>query len=1182
MSLKNRVFSKVFLFTCVSLWSMQTMAYIVNGNATINSTTPGLSNNTTQSGIQMTAGGDYTLTVSSDINLSNNSGSDPAGYGMYVIGNSTLNFVGENGNETISILNSAQRGAHFNGDTTLTFKDLNLTVANTLSKNNGICAHGAITLTGNGDNLLKITGSSDAHGLHVYSNEGYNTAHTTITDMNIEISGNANGIGLGGQNLSVTAGRLDISSSTGNNTMVLENNSLTGFVMGATKDVNQTGGAIANITNMNVSINNNGQRGIDLAGVTNAPQSVMTITGNGNNLLQTNNNAYEGINIQNKNNALLIKNMNIEVNNNGHASSSQANLASGISVWGKISIEGNGNNYIQMNDNERAGFAIANDTTAGQTPQADITNMNITANSNGAQGIDISADDGTLGVVFNASSNHNNTLTANSNGLQGLRVSKGSTATIAGMNVSANQNTDAGIDVENATLNLTGTGSNTLQLTQNGKEGLVVDGGTATISNMNILVNSNGTASSSGTLYSGISTNGVLTMTGNGNNTLQSTYNKGAGIYVGSSATPNGSSTLTITDMNISLQGNEQEGIVVQDSKASISSTNKNNSLTLNNGSYNLLVKNEGALNAKDASLTIDGMRISSGANNKFAYVGSESIAYQTSLSINDSSLNLGNNNQVFELSTGHVELNNVNQTGSAPTYLVSNTGISSFNAHKNSSVSGKITDNGQLTTTIADNSNWKMHDTSNTYNLTLNNSSIDMRSTSGGYNKLTVGNAYLANNATLYMNTNLDETQLTDQLVLLNGSHVVGKTNLSINNTAPASSYGTFIKGDGIKVVDAQGSTFTGPDSFDLVGKKIDTGLYIQELYYQNLGTDDESWYIRTATDDNGGGNQGSDGSYSNGDKPKATDLTKTVASMPAVALSVVKTINSELRNRLGELRSNNPNAKEGLWVRGYAKSLEVDEKIKNEMDIYGFEAGFDHLISKSNQARTYLGIMAGYAQVDKLKVDQANGYKGKGDGTVPSIGAYLTWINKNGWYTDTVVRGFLTKLDITNYSAQGLPITYDSKRMAVTGSFEFGRRTALYQKGRNGFIIEPKAQVVYTYMPSKDHKTSLGQKIKYDTTQSLVTRAALMAAYRRTFANGMALEPYVQVGVAYEWLGKTDVNFIGSDFTSDVSGATFEGVLGLNARLTRGWHLYGDLTVEKGSVYDSFGGHLGVRYNF
>ena len=975
------------------------------------------------------------------------------GRGIYLY-ETTANISAANGTNTLNVSGNGYEGL------LLSKSQMNITNMNIIANGNGFTSDNAGQLSGISTNdRLTITGTG-SQSLQANSNQGsgiylgnfttiLGNADFSLSNMNVQILSN----GVHGLHLNNGTAKL---TGNGTNVMMIQENS---------KDGLHIDSGTMTLSDIDVDTSKNDQRGIGM-GNGNNPVKLEISSTSGLNTLSVNENGYEGISVSDNAATLTLKNMNIEVNKNGFKAREAGDSASGFSVWGTVDIQGTGNNYIQVNGNERAGLAIAKRDTDVITPKVTISNMNMSANENAQQGIDVSADDGPGGTSFEISSTNNNSLILNNNGLEGLRVTKGGDA--------------------------------------------------------------------------------------------------------------------TISDMNIGISGNGAQGIAVVDSKVSISSSRRNNQLQLsNNATANILIQNVGDTYAKDATLTLDGMAVYS-SGSTFASVQNSTIAYTAKLAMSNSQLILGSNNQVFDLNKGNVELSNVQQSGTQPVSLVTNTGTSTFKATIYSSVIGKITDNGQLTSTLSDNSSWKMLDSSNMHQLHISDSSVDMRSLTGGYNTLTVGNAYLADNATLYMNTNMDETQLTDQLVLLDGSHIVGKTNLNITNTAPATSYGTFIKGDGIKVVDAQGSTFTGADSFDLVGKKIDTGLYIQELYYQNLDTSDESWYIRTATEDDGGGNKGSDGSHSNGNKPKPTDLTKTVANMPAVALSVVKTINSELRNRLGELRSNNPKAHNGLWARGYMKSLEVDEKIKNEMDIYGFEAGYDHLISKDSQTRTYLGIMAGYAQVDKIKVDQDNGYKGKGEGSVPSVGAYLTWINKNGWYTDTVIRGFLTKLDITNYSAQGLPITYDADRMAVAGSFEFGRRTALYQKGRNGFIVEPKAQVVYTYMPSKDHKTSLGQKIKYDTTQSLVTRAALMAAYRRTFANGMALEPYIQVGIAYEWLGKTDVNFIGSDFTSDVSGATFEGVLGINARLSRGWHLYGDFTLEKGSVYDSYGGHLGVRYNF
>lgn len=1207
----NCKFVSKILFSSVLALSISMPAfatYTINSNTTL-SDNPTYSNNN-GNGIQTSGLGSFNVNVDGTINVNNNTGQ-----GISIYNGSNVNFIGATDGATININNSGQRGLQIFGNSTVNMTNINLNISDSGSGTEfGICSHGVLNMTGNGNNIMQIGGNNTVSGLHIHRAVGtLINPITTITDMNVNISDNNQyGILSNYEAGETKSGTLNISSTTGNNTLQINRNKLDGILVQngqlnfsnmnievLNNGANSTGGDImardggievfgkATITGngntMNVSNNTaygmavkqdttgaesglviqdmnatfNGNGGVGLY-TENVSGTIESTNGTAKNLI-ANNNGLDGFNFQGN---MTINNMNVQANQNGVGN----NVYDGIENTKNLTINGNGQTWLQANGNGGAGI-----TTYSSGNQLNIKDMNIELSGN-TYGLV-----GGNGAVNITSTNGNNVLSITNNTDHGLSVSgDGSSLNIENMDVEIKNNGNIGMNVQGSTLHISSaSGNNKMIFDGNDDRSFYAINTNTTVDKMNIYI-SNTISGDSQAI--GMCAHGIFEMTGNGSNVLYIDTSV-RGLHIANSvAQPH---EATIKDYNISITNNTMYGIWANDSIGTISSTNKNNTIYFAGNGKSIYLQSTGGTNATNTGLNINGMQMVS--NDAIFATVEGSASFASTLNMQDSNLRLTGANQiVYDLNKGVLTLSNVTQTGATPTTLVLNTGTSSFSASNNSSMIGKITDNGQLTGSLNSGSTWKMLDTSNTYNMTLNNSSVDMRSLTGGYNTLTVGNAYLADNATLYMNTNMDETQLTDQLVLLDGSHIVGKTNLNITNTAPATSYGTFIKGDGIKVVDAQGSTFTGADSFDLVGKKIDTGLYIQELYYQNLDTSDESWYIRTATEDDGGGNKGSDGSNSNGNKPKPTDLTKTVANMPAVALSVVKTINSELRNRLGELRSNNPKAHNGLWARGYMKSLEVDEKIKNEMDIYGFEAGYDHLISKDSQTRTYLGIMAGYAQVDKIKVDQDNGYKGKGDGSVPSVGAYLTWINKNGWYTDTVIRGFLTKLDITNYSAQGLPITYDADRMAVAGSFEFGRRTSLYQKGRNGFIVEPKAQVVYTYMPSKDHKTSLGQKIKYDTTQSLVTRAALMAAYRRTFANGMALEPYIQVGIAYEWLGKTDVNFIGSDFTSDVSGATFEGVLGINARLSRGWHLYGDFTLEKGSIYDSYGGHLGVRYNF
>lgn len=1172
-------------------------------------------NNQTQSGLHLYRENSrpkpQTTITDTNVNISSNSQ-----YGILIDaeteGNASgaLNISSSNGNNTLTVNNNKYDGMYVrNGQ--LNFSGMNIEVLNNgtgaPSKDDGIDIDGKLTVIGSSQGNTMNVSNNAMHGVFVSSDTTGADSGMVIQDMNIALNGN------GGYGLYLDGVPGTISSTNGNNTLTINDNKLDGIL---------TRNGQISISNMNIEVLNNGTGSASSGDIMNQDGGIevlgkLTVSGNGHTMNVSNNHAYgisvkadtaggqsglsitdmnlttsgnggvglyiEGIsgtiestngtkNLVASNNGLdglnfqgdmTIKNMNIQTNSNGGSNTTY----DGIENTAKLTIIGNGDTVLQATGNGGAGI-----TSYTSNANLNISDMNIDLSDN-EYGMVVGSSGATI-----SSASGENVLSVTGNKSYGVNVSgTGTSLTLENMDGEFKNNGNIALNASGTTLNISSaSGNNKMIFDNNVDRSFYALNTNTTIDKMNIYISN--TLSTNSTAI-GMCAHGIFEMTGNGSNIL-SIDTSARGLHIAASDT--GSHTATIKDYNLSFTNNDLYGIWVNDSIGTISSTNKNNQMYFAGNGQSIYLQSEGGTNATNTALNVNGMQITSNDAVFAQIVGS--TGYTSTLNMQDSSLRLNGSNQiVYELNKGILTLSNVTQSGATPTALVQNTGTSTFTASNNSSVLGKITDSGQLTTTLNSGTTWKMLDDSNMYALNINNSNVDMRNqTAGEYNTLTVGNSLTGNNGIVYMNTNLDEAQTTDQIILQSGSRATGTTNLNITDTAAASSYGTFIKGDGIKVVDAQGSAVTGSNAFDLVGKRIDTGLYIQELYYQNLGTDDESWYIRTATEDNGGGNQGSDGSYSNGNRPKPTDLTNTVASMPAVALSVVKTINSELRNRLGELRSNNPKAHNGLWARGYYKSLEVDENIKNEMDIYGFEAGYDHLIAKDRMNRTYLGIMAGYAWADKVKVHQTNGYKGKGDTTVPSVGAYLTWINKNGWYTDTVIRGFYTQMDVTNYSAQGLPITYNADNWAVAGSFEFGRRTALYQNGRNGFVVEPKAQVVYTYMPSADHKTSLGQKIKYDATQSLVTRAALMAAYRRTFANGMALEPYVQVGVAYEWLGDTDVNFISSKFKSDVSGATFEGVLGINARLSRGWHMYGDFTVEKGSVYDSWGGHLGVRYNF
>ncbi|MCL2473301.1 MAG: autotransporter outer membrane beta-barrel domain-containing protein [Alphaproteobacteria bacterium] len=316
-------------------------------------------------------------------------------------------------------------------------------------------------------------------------------------------------------------------------------------------------------------------------------------------------------------------------------------------------------------------------------------------------------------------------------------------------------------------------------------------------------------------------------------------------------------------------------------------------------------------------------------------------------------------------------------------------------------------------------------------------------------------------------------------------------------------------------------------------------------------------------------------------------SNIGKTIANMPALHLSVVKTGMNELRKRLGDLRSESGGNGAGLWARAYGKHLNVDEKISARMNLGGMEAGIDAEIP-IEQGRLYVGAMGGYMHAGNIRIDQDNEFDGSGHGNVPSAGLYATWFNDSGWFADATMRHFWVMMDMKNILASGKPITFDARRNFITGSLEAGK--ALYYDApawaqsyanESQFLIEPKAELQYAYAGKKQTVTSATSVIQYNTTQSLLTSFRVQAAYLPE-GKKSKIKPFVELGVYNEWLGKTNIKFAGANMKSDVSGVGGEVSVGLNAQLTDNAYMYGDVSYEKGSVYEGVSGNVGVRVRF
>jgi outer membrane autotransporter protein len=75
---------------------------------------------------------------------------------------------------------------------------------------------------------------------------------------------------------------------------------------------------------------------------------------------------------------------------------------------------------------------------------------------------------------------------------------------------------------------------------------------------------------------------------------------------------------------------------------------------------------------------------------------------------------------------------------------------------------------------------------------------------------------------------------------------------------------------------------------------------------------------------------------------------------------------------------------------------------------------------------------------------------------------------------------------------------------------------------------------------------------------------------------------KPFIEAGISNEWMGKTDVEYSGGDFKSDLSGISYDFTAGIYAPVGDGWTVYGDVIYETGSTYEGIGGNLGVSFRY
>lgn len=314
-------------------------------------------------------------------------------------------------------------------------------------------------------------------------------------------------------------------------------------------------------------------------------------------------------------------------------------------------------------------------------------------------------------------------------------------------------------------------------------------------------------------------------------------------------------------------------------------------------------------------------------------------------------------------------------------------------------------------------------------------------------------------------------------------------------------------------------------------------------------------------------------------------TEAFASAADSGALQLTAVHTAMNNLRKRMGTLRGGYYDNNSGFWTRAYAKNAKVNIGNESEMNIYGAEVGYDYKIMNRLNDSIYIGVTAGYQEVGRLRTKQSDGFTGRGDASTPTVGAYATWINTDGWFADVTARYLLMGMDLDTRLATGGYSSIDIDRSFIATSAEFGRRFDFKHRNssiNHAFALEPKVEVQYVWGNSGNEKTNYGFELEYDSINSLVGRGALAGVWSYYPGTTAVVDFFAELGYSYEFLAKSKGSFAGVGYKADMTEGMFEASIGTTVWMNNGLNFYGEVGYEKSDIVRGVFGNLGFRYNF
>ena len=334
------------------------------------------------------------------------------------------------------------------------------------------------------------------------------------------------------------------------------------------------------------------------------------------------------------------------------------------------------------------------------------------------------------------------------------------------------------------------------------------------------------------------------------------------------------------------------------------------------------------------------------------------------------------------------------------------------------------------------------------------------------------------------------------------------------------------------------QGALFT-------LANQVELGGHIYDLGNENIG-DEKQWFL-----------------FSRSKRLSTTASAGVNVFSGNYLLNYAET--QILLRRMGDLRDGQ--SKGNLWARAFGGKFDADSKGflgGYDMTYQGLQVGADRKISLKNaKGNLYFGGMFGFTNGS---FDY--GY-GSGSADSKTLGVYGTYMAPSGFYTDLVLKyGWMKNdyfvLDTAGNSVKG----NDIKNNSTTLSLEFGKRLHFDSKAKEGWYIEPQAQLSISHHTGNTFTASNGLRIEVDSFNSTLGRIGANIGYEVKSGKN-PINAYAKVSYLHEFNGDVGYKLNSSALNTSYGDSWWTMGLGITATVKEKHNLYLDIERSAGGSF-------------